>query len=163
MIEAVAAEPHVLIRYQCSPYHADSALHPAIQHLTHAAGLGQADTPDERLDRLEALLARAGEVERGGPAAGGAAGAGRHRALRRLDPDARSSAAARTLAALVDQLTGLAARRPVLWVVEDAHWIDPTTLELIELALDRVQGCAALVRGHRPADLHRLASPAIRS
>ena len=39
VIEAVAAEPHVLIRYQCSPYHADSALHPAIQHLTHAAGL----------------------------------------------------------------------------------------------------------------------------
>ena len=52
---------------------------------------------------------------------------------------------ARTLAALVDQLTGLAARRPVLWVVEDAHWIDPTTLEFLELALDAVQGCAALV------------------
>ena len=46
----------------------------------------------------------------------------------------------RTLAALIDQLAGLASRRPVLWVIEDAHWIDPTTLELIELALDRVQG-----------------------
>ena len=33
----------------------------------------------------------------------------------------------------------------MLWVVEDAHWIDPTTLELIELALDRVQGSAVLV------------------
>ncbi len=51
---------------------------------------------------------------------------------------------ARTLAVLVDQLIGPAAGRPVLWVVEDAHWIDPTTLELIELALDRVQASAVL-------------------
>ena len=51
----------------------------------------------------------------------------------------------RTLAVLVDQLTGLAARRTVLWVIEDAHWIDPTTLELIELALDRVQGASVLM------------------
>ena len=59
MIEAVAAEPHFLIRYQCSPYHVDSALYPAVQHLTHAAGVAEGDTPDERLARLEALLARA--------------------------------------------------------------------------------------------------------
>ena len=52
---------------------------------------------------------------------------------------------ARTLAALVDQLIGSAGRRPVMWVVEDAHWIDPTTLEMLELALDRVQGSAVLV------------------
>ena len=51
----------------------------------------------------------------------------------------------RTLAVLIDQLTGLASRKPVLWVIEDAHWIDPTTLELIELALDRVQGARVLV------------------
>ena len=44
----------------------------------------------------------------------------------------------RTLAALVDQLIGLAARQPVLFVLEDAHWVDPTTLELVELVLDRV-------------------------
>ena len=43
----------------------------------------------------------------------------------------------RTLQALVDQLLGLAARRPVVLVLEDAHWIDPTTLELIERVLDR--------------------------
>ena len=36
-------------------------------------------------------------------------------------------------------------QKPVLWVIEDAHWIDPTTLELIELALDRVQGTRVLV------------------
>ena len=51
----------------------------------------------------------------------------------------------RTLAVLVDQLAGLAGSKPVLWVIEDAHWIDPTTLELIELALDRVQGTGVLL------------------
>ena len=45
---------------------------------------------------------------------------------------------ARTLAALVEHLLGLARRRPVLMVLEDAHWIDPTTLELVRLALDRI-------------------------
>ncbi len=45
---------------------------------------------------------------------------------------------ARTLRALIEQLRGLAARQPVLVVLEDAHWIDPTTLELIEQCLDRI-------------------------
>ena len=144
VVEAVTAEPHFLIRYQCSPYHADSALHPTIQHLTYAAGLAQADTQDERLDRLETLLARAGRVEAAAPLLAellGLDGTARYGAST-LTPQQRR---ARTLAALVDQLTGLAARRPVLWVVEDAHWIDPTTLELVELALDAVQASAALV------------------
>ena len=57
MIDAVAAEPHVLIRYQCSPYHAHSALHPVIQHLAHAAGFAEGEAPDRRLDRIEAMLA----------------------------------------------------------------------------------------------------------
>ena len=145
VIEAVAAEPHFLIRYQCSPYHVDSALYPAVQHLTHAAGVAEGDTPDERLARLEALLARAAaDIGEAAPllaALLGLDGAARYGPLA-LTPQQRRS---RTLAALVDQLTGLAARRPVLWVVEDAHWIDPTTLELIELALDRVQDSAVLV------------------
>ena len=52
---------------------------------------------------------------------------------------------ARTLAVLVEQLLGLARRRPVLMVLEDAHWIDPTTLELLGLALDRIAGARVLM------------------
>ena len=51
----------------------------------------------------------------------------------------------RTLTILLDQVMGLAKSRPVLWVIEDAHWIDPTTLELLELALDRVPESRVLV------------------
>ena len=50
-----------------------------------------------------------------------------------------------TLAILIGQLTGLAGRKPTLWLIEDAHWIDPTTLELIDLALDRIQTARVFV------------------
>ncbi|HEX6012022.1 MAG TPA: AAA family ATPase, partial [Geminicoccaceae bacterium] len=145
VIESVAGDPHFLVRYQCSPYHADSALYPAIQHLVHAAGLSPDDGPECRLERLELFLAQAGEQN--GEATAllaallGLDGTDRHGAPT-LTPQQRRG---RTLAALVDQLSRLADHRPVLWVVEDAHWIDPTTQELVELALDRVQGSAVLV------------------
>jgi class 3 adenylate cyclase/tetratricopeptide (TPR) repeat protein len=147
MMEAVAGEPHSLIRYQCSPYHAGSALHPAIHHLAHAADIDPDDGPARRLGRLEAWLARTD-----GPTATPEATA-LLAALLDLDATDRYGALtltpqqrrARTLAALLDQLIGSAGRRPVMWVVEDAHWIDPTTLEMLELALERVQGSAVLV------------------
>ena len=50
----------------------------------------------------------------------------------------------RTLAALVGQLEGLAARRPVLIAWEDAHWSDPTSLELLDLIVDRARSLRAL-------------------
>ena len=143
--EAAAAEPHVLWRYQCSPYHADSALHPVIQQLGHAAGFTAEDTTERRLDRLEALLgATVDDVGAAAPlvaALVGLDGESRYGALS-LTPVQRRN---QTLALLVRQLAGLAGRTPVLWVVEDAHWIDPTTLELIELALDCVQGARVLL------------------
>ena len=145
LIDAARAEPHFLLRYQCSPYHADSALYPVIQQLNYAAGFTESDTSERRLERLEALLAM-GMDETGASAPVIAALLGIDAQSRygasTLTPQQRRS---RTLAALIDQLTGLASRKPVLWVIEDAHWIDPTTLELIELVLDRVQGARVLV------------------
>jgi class 3 adenylate cyclase len=145
LVESVACEPHFLLRYQCSPYHADSALYPAIQQLTHAAGFAAGDSDDRRMDQLETLLARAtDDICEAAPLVAvltGLDGTVRYGALT-LTPQQRRS---RTLAVLVDQLTGLAKRRPVLWMIEDAHWIDPTTLELVELALDGIQGARVLV------------------
>ena len=138
LIAALEDMPHINLRYQCSPYHTDSALWPVRQQLVFAAGIGPHDPTDMRLDRLEALL-----VPTGGGLHQTAAllanllgidAAARYGNVD-LSPEQRRN---RTLAALVDQLIGLAARQPVLFVLEDAHWIDPTTLELVELALDRV-------------------------
>lgn len=58
LIEALTEEPIFLLRYQCSPYNADSALYPVIQQLTFAAGLTTEDSIERRLERLEALLAQ---------------------------------------------------------------------------------------------------------
>jgi class 3 adenylate cyclase/predicted ATPase len=138
-------EPHVRVRYQCSPYHADSALYPTIQHLTRASGIRAEDPVDARLDKLEALL---GPAARGAPPALallaallGLDATARYGELQ-LTPQERRN---RTLACLLDQLLALAKQSPVLWVIEDAHWIDPTTQELIELALDRIAAARVLV------------------
>jgi predicted ATPase/class 3 adenylate cyclase len=144
LLDAVADEPHIPIRYQCSPYHSDSTLWPVIQHLTHAAGLVASDPSDARLDKLEALLAQAGDAAEAAPLIAdliGLDGAARYGELN-LTPQAQR---ARTLESLVDQLLGLAARQPVLVVLEDAHWIDPTTLELTEQGLDRIADARALI------------------
>ena len=142
LVAAVETCPHVLLRYQCSPYHGDSALFPAIQHLAHAVDFAPEDGLERRLDRLESVLAQGAEDGDGTATAPliaellGLDGTRRY-GLSTLTPQQRRS---RTLAALVDQCGGLALDRPVLWLIEDVHWIDPTTLELIELALDSLPG-----------------------
>jgi predicted ATPase len=58
MVERLAGEPHVRLRFFCSPYHQDSALYPVIAHLERAAGFRRDDTAEQRLDKLDALLAQ---------------------------------------------------------------------------------------------------------
>jgi class 3 adenylate cyclase len=55
--EAIAGEPHVRIRLQCSPYYSDSALHPVIQHLNRATRFAAADSPSARIEKLSSLFA----------------------------------------------------------------------------------------------------------
>jgi len=145
LLDAVADEPHTRIRYQCSPYHTDSALWPVIQQLTHAAGFVRDDGGEAKLDKLETLLRQAGD--RAALAAPliadllGLDGTKRYGDLNLTSQAQRT----RTLDALVEQLLGLAARQPVLLALEDAHWIDPTTLELIEQCLDRIEDARVLM------------------
>ncbi len=140
-----AAEPTIRIRMQCAPFYAASPLQPVIRHLRLAAGFRADDTPDEKLDKFEALLRQA------------VADIGRSAALlapllglpvQRFGSLAELTAAQRDellLRALVDQLLGLASRRTVLFVLEDAHWIDPATRDLIECLLAAIAGARILV------------------
>src|SRR5262249_39833429 len=57
LAERIAGEPHTRLRYQCSPYHTNSALRPFIAQLERAAGFKADDAPEQRLDKLEAVLA----------------------------------------------------------------------------------------------------------
>ena len=132
--------------YQCSPHHTTSPLHPVIEQLERAAGFERDDPPEAKLDKLETLLARGTDrLDRGGAADRGAARHSRpaeRYALPELTPQRQKQ---RTLEVLVDQLAGLAAEQPVLLTYEDVHWIDPTTQELLGLAIERIQRLPVLL------------------
>ena len=144
-LDAVATSEHVTLRYQCSPHHTGTALWPVIQQLTIGANLSPTDPEAAKLEKLEALLRQGVEdIAEAAPLIATLLGihtAGRYPA-QDLSPQQRR---ARTQAVLVEQLLGLARRKPVLMLVEDAHWIDPTTLELFGQALDRIAGARVLM------------------
>ena len=139
--DLIANEPHSRIRIQCSPRHADSALFPVIQQLTQAAQLATAERLDTRLDRLESLFEGSGPDEIALIAALlGLDGASRYGA-QALTPQQQRL---RTFDALINQLLRFARIQPVLWVLEDAHWIDPTTLELVGRCIALLSGIPML-------------------
>jgi predicted ATPase/class 3 adenylate cyclase len=124
-----------VVHLQCSPYHADSALYPTIQQITRDARIAPDDDADTRLNRLEAMLAGAATAEIALIAALlGIDGTQRYGTLD-LTPQQHRLC---TFDALMNQLAHLAGSQPVLWVLEDAHWIDPTTLELVQRCIEQV-------------------------
>jgi class 3 adenylate cyclase/predicted ATPase len=136
--ERLAAEPHLRLRHFCSPHHQDSPLYPSIDQLRRAAGFEPDDPPAAKLRKLEALLARVAPPEEDVALLADLLSlpvSERH-PLPNLSPQRKKE---RTLEALIRQLEGLACQQPVLMVVEDAHWIDPTSRELLDLRVDRVR------------------------
>src|SRR6516162_1449703 len=139
----VASEPHTRLRYQCSPYHRDSVLHPFVVQLGRAARLAAEDPAETQLDKLEAILAPAHIAE----TAPLVASLLSIPTGERYPPLALSAAQQRrlTLAALLDQLEALAREKPVLMLFEDAHWADATSLEVLDLTVERVRALPVLV------------------
>jgi hypothetical protein len=138
LLERLSSEPHTRLRYFCSPHHQDSALYPSITQLERAAGFRRDDTDEQRLAKLEAVLAQAtndlGEVVPLLADLLSIPTGDRYPALN-LTPQKRKE---KTLHAQLAQVEGLAARQPVLMLFEDIHWSDPTTRESLELLVDRV-------------------------
>ncbi len=143
LLDALGERPHLRIRYQCSPYHTGSALWPVIQQLEHAARFAADDPLETRLDKLEAALGGGSHGEATALLADlvGLDGSVRY-GRQELSPQAKR---ARTLEALTHQLLRLATSRPVLLLIEDAHWADPTTLELLEAWLDAIATARVLL------------------
>lgn len=140
---------------QCSPFHADAPLHPAIELMSRALGFRRNEPPAERLHRLESFGARLGlPSEPHIPLLAtmlSIPDEGRHR-LPALSPQALR---ARTLASIVEVLSRLAARRPMVLAVEDLHWADETTLDFVNMlmaALARLPMLALFT--HRPDFAH---------
>jgi class 3 adenylate cyclase/tetratricopeptide (TPR) repeat protein/ABC-type transport system involved in cytochrome c biogenesis ATPase subunit len=143
--ESLALGSHRRVRYQCSPYHTNSALHPFVAQLERAAGIRSRDTPGQKLDKLEAMLALGTQqVATATPliAALLSITTGERYPPLGLSPVQQRR---QTFATLLDQLEGLARQQPVLIVCEDMHWADATTLELFDLTVDRIRGLPILV------------------
>jgi class 3 adenylate cyclase/tetratricopeptide (TPR) repeat protein len=158
--ERIAGERYVSLRYQCSPYHLNSALYPVMRQLEAFADLARDDTPEQKLDKIEAALV--GEPEQRVEVA-------------RLFGDLLSLPTTRypphtlspqrqkekTLEALATQVEILARRRPVLMEFEDAHWIDPTSQEGLDVLVPRIQALSVLlVITYRPQYTPRWAQQA---
>jgi hypothetical protein len=145
LIERLAGEPHTRLRSFCSPHHRDQPLYPTITQLERAAGFRREDTADQRLDKLEAALAQAtNDLGEAAPllAALLSLPTGERYPPLDLAPQKQKE---KTLQALVAQVEGLAARQPVLMLFEDTHWSDPTSLELLDLIIDRVPTLSLLL------------------
>jgi class 3 adenylate cyclase len=137
LMERLEGEPHMRLRYFCSPQHTDSALFPIISQIERAAGFTHDDSPQTKLDKIDALLAQTSTSKQDASLLGdllSLANDGRYRALE-MAPQQRRQ---KTLEALAAQSEALARQNPVLMIFEDAHWTDPTSLELFGRAVDRI-------------------------
>jgi predicted ATPase/class 3 adenylate cyclase len=143
--QQLTEEAYTRLLHFCSPYHQDSVLYPVIDHLQRAGQLEQHDSDEQKLEKLEGLLAQSTEDPRKDvpliAALLSIPTSGRYPPLE-LRPEQQK---ARTLERLVAQVEGLARRQPVLALYEDVHWIDPTSLELLDLLVERVRTLPVLV------------------
>jgi class 3 adenylate cyclase/tetratricopeptide (TPR) repeat protein len=142
--DAIGGEPHGLIYLQCSPYHNDNALYPVIHHISRNAGFVVGDSPAQRIEKLGALFSHR--------AAGDPAAVPLLAELLSI-PDApavpgsptpaqRKTA---TIALLADEIVRRGEVNAMLLIVEDAHWSDATTLELLTRIADGIARARLLI------------------
>src|SRR6516225_3145998 len=138
VLESLAREPHTRLRYFCSPQHTDSAFYPIIGQMERAAGLLHDDTPQQKLDKLGALLAQTSTSIQDAALIAemlSLPNDGRYPTLE-LTPQQRRQ---KTLEALTTQIEILSRQNPVLMIFEDAHWADPTSFEAFGRLADRIR------------------------
>jgi class 3 adenylate cyclase len=142
--ERLAPEPHTLLRYFCSPQHTDSALFPIISQIERAAGFAHDDTAHAKLDKLNALIGQSFT-----PCEEVALFA----EMLSLPNDARyptpepapQQRRQKMLEALTIQVEVLSRTNSVLMIFEDVHWIDPTSLEVLGRAVERLKTLRVLL------------------
>src|SRR3954471_15855439 len=144
LAERIVVEPHIRLRWFCSPHHQDSALYPVIAQIERAADFAHGDTPDVKLAKLQALL-----IATESPSEDVALIADLHALptadlapLPDLTPQRKKE---KTFEALLRQLEALARQQPVLMVFDDVHWIDPSSRELLDYIIERTANWPVLL------------------
>jgi class 3 adenylate cyclase/predicted ATPase len=144
LLECIADEPHTRLRYFCSPQHTDSAFYPIIGQMERAAGLTHGDTPQTKLDKLDALLAQTATSRQDASLLAellSLPNDGRYPAIDLASERRRQ----KTMEALGSQLEALTRTNPVLMIFEDAQWIDPTSLEAFSRVVSQIASLRVLL------------------
>jgi class 3 adenylate cyclase/predicted ATPase len=137
-------EPHFLLQHQCSPYHSQSAFFPIIEQVEQAIQVSGDQPAADKLARIESyfpasigdsinpasLIANLLSI----PAEGDE--------LSALTPQQIKN---KTISALIDKVLDLSGKHPTLCIFEDAHRIDPSTVELLELIIRRIDRARVLL------------------
>ena len=144
LLERIAPEPHTRLRYFCSPQHTDSTLHPIISQMERAASFIYNDDTQGKLDKLEALLELTFTKRQDMALFAEMLSLPNDGRYPILDLTAQQRRQ-RTLEALSAQVEALARTNPVLMIFEDVHWIDPTSLEALSRAEERLRTLAVLL------------------
>jgi class 3 adenylate cyclase/predicted ATPase len=134
--ERLGGERHVALRYQCSPHHINDSFHPVIGQIWHAAGFVGGEPSSTRLDKLERMVESVGlpieEIVPYMAAVLAIPAGGRYPPLDLAPGELKE----RTIAALIAPPVELAKQIPLLMILEDAHWIDPSSLDLANRMVD---------------------------
>ena len=144
-LDRITDEPHVAIRYQCSPYHTNSPFYPIINQLEHSARFEQEDAPEVKIKKLEIMLSQAGTAT--------VADIPFFAGLLSIPTKGFHSSPNLTLRrqrdlminALRRQVLGFALTRPVVINFADIHWMDPDTLELLSRCIESIKSARVLV------------------
>ena len=143
--ERIGDERHLAFRYQCSPHHGNDAFHPVIGQIWRGAGFVSGEPAAARLDKLETMILSAGlDIGEFVPYLASLLAIpteGRYPALEMSPSEVKE----RTIAVLIAMVVGIAKSVPVVMLLEDAHWIDPTSLDLTGRLVEKVQDLAVLI------------------
>jgi predicted ATPase/class 3 adenylate cyclase len=142
--ENLAPDEMICLRYQCSPHHTNSTLYPVIEQIKRAAQFTPADSQHEKLDKLETWLDSAGSGnDLAIPLLAKllSVPTGERFRLPTMSPERQKE---QTFEVLTVHLESLSRQRPVLLIFEDAHWADPSSLELLDLMVAKIQHIGAL-------------------
>ena len=137
LLERLATEPHTRLRNFCSPQHTDSALYPIIGQMERAAGFMHDDTVQARLNKLDVVLAQTSTSRQDAALLADMLSLPNDGRYPELEPTPQQRRQ-RTLDALVLQVVAFTRQNPVLMIFEDAHWTDPTSLDLFGRIVDKI-------------------------
>ena len=141
----ITTEPYTRWECRCSPYYQDSALYPMIDLFQRALGFSRDELPHDKLSKIETVLGQYGLADGDAVALWAvllSVPLSEHYPPLTLTPQRQRQ---KIFEAIVSLLLAVAARQPVLFIVEDLHWIDPSMMELLDLVLDQVPTSAVLV------------------